>query len=315
MSGRTNQNRGVIEQLLGTVRYIVIAKNRTVIPCVMYTNFKVIHKDLPDILLSLRQKQAANLAGKFTDGWRLSHGNDQGDLPEFTNYDATPTARVNKVYANERLPEGASGDAHKFQQFQEYDVSLMLEQTLGSTKVKGSKEMSDLGATRALVDECFEHVYFSLEHYRSIESAEYGTLNPWVFVLFSQPGVQDMVRLDNLEAFKKSFTENVQTSTPTNPSPLEQTGPVPAKLKTAVVKRANMQDLQQQIFTVIFEQNNFVEVTETKSSVVRKATFNGLQVTVLVPALRKRARRGSLVIAGATFDQIFQPPQQQQPNQ
>lgn len=250
MSGRTNQNRGVIEQLLGTVRYIVIARNDTFIPCVMYTNFKVIHKDLPDILLSLRQKQAANLAGKFTDGWRFSHGNDHGDLPEFTNYDAA--ARVNKVYANERLPEGASGEAHKFQQFQEYDVNMMLEQTLGSTKVKGSKEMSDLGATRALVDECFEHVYFSLEHYRNIESTEYGTLNPWVFVLFSQPGVQDMIRLDKLEDFKKSFAENVQTSTTTNPSPLERTGAVPAGLKNATVTRRNMEKLQQDIFDVIF---------------------------------------------------------------
>ncbi len=63
-------------------------------------------------------------------------------------------------------------EEQKFQQFQEYDVSMMLKQQLNVTKVKGSKEMSDLGATRVVVDECFEHVYFSLEHYRAIKSQE-----------------------------------------------------------------------------------------------------------------------------------------------
>ncbi len=84
MSGRTNQNTGVVEQLLGGVRYAVQAKDGSLIPCVEYTKFQVIHAELPGILLRLRTKQVANLTSKFQDGWRYAHGNDQDHLPEFT---------------------------------------------------------------------------------------------------------------------------------------------------------------------------------------------------------------------------------------
>jgi hypothetical protein len=94
---------------------------------------------------------------------------------------------------------------------------------------------------------------------------------------------------------------------------------VPQQLKTTQVKKANMEDLRQQIFDVVFTQNNFVEAKKASSALVRKEMFNNLQVTVLVPATRKRARRNSLILNNVTFNQIFQPPPppppQQQPQQ
>lgn len=300
MSGRTNQNIGVVEQLLGAVRYAVRAKDGSLIPCVEYTKFQVIHAELPGILLSLRTKQAANLNFKFQDGWRYAHGNDQDHLPEFTVMALDGRGqKVAKLHDNVRLPDGASMEQQKFQQFQEYDVSMMLKQVLNVTKVKGSKEMSDLGATRVVVDECFEHVYFSLEHYREIESQEYGSLNPWVFVLFAQPGIQDMVRIDKLKDFKEAYEKHGE-------SDLTLTGAVPAELRGVKVTQRNKEGLQQAIFATVFAQNNFVE--DKQSSLVRKGTFNGKSVTILVPSEQRRQRRGSVVIGGNTLAQILQPP-------
>lgn len=301
MSDRVNQNIGVIGQLLKRVRYAVEAKNGSLIPCVEYTLFQVIHRDLPAILLGLRQKQCATLTAKFEDGWRLAHGNDNGDLPEFTVKAPDGTGKVvPKVHDNARLPTTASLEEQKYQQFQEYDVSMMLKQHLGTTKIKGSKEMSDLGATRVVVDECFEHVYFSLEHYREIEDNEFGTLNPWVFVLFSEPSIQDMVRLDKLDDFKKKFEEETRTRS------LARTGQVPANLYATKVTNAKKEDLVKLLFNTVFEQNNFVEDKEIGKSLVRKGKFGGITVTILVPAQQRRRRRGSLTIQNVTLATVLQ---------
>jgi hypothetical protein len=245
MSGRTNQNTGVIEQLLGGVRYAVQAKDGSLIPCVEYTKFQVIHSDLPGILLRLRTKQVANRTSKFQDGWRYAHGNDQDHLPEFTVMALNGQGqKVAKRHDNVRLADGATLEEQRFQQFQEYDVSMMLKQELNVTKVKGSKEMSDLGATRVVVDECFEHVYYSLEHYREIESQQYGSLNPWVFVLFAQPGIQDMVRIDKLKDFKAEYEKHGE-------SDLIKTGAVPAELQAPKITQKNKVGLQQAIFAAV----------------------------------------------------------------
>jgi hypothetical protein len=303
MSGRTNQNFGVVEQLLGGVRYAVEAKDGSLIPCVEYTKFQVIHAELPGILLRLRTKQVANLTSKFQDGWRYAHGNDQDHLPEFTVMALNGQGqKVAKRHDNVRLADGATMEEQKFQQFQEYDVSMMLKQELNVTKVKGSKEMSDLGATRVVVDECFEHVYFSLEHYREIESQQYGSLNPWVFVLFAQPGIQEMVRIDKLKDFKEAYEKSIDVQS----SELAKTGAVPASLLGAKVTQKTKEGLQQAIFSTVFAQNNFVE--DKQSSIVRKGTFNSKSVTILVPSEQRRQRRGSLVISGNTLAQILQPP-------
>ena len=66
--------------------------------------------------------------------------------------------------------------------------------------------------------------------------------------------------------------------------------------------------LQQAIFATVFAQNNFVE--DKQSSLVRKGTFNGKSVTILVPSEQRRQRSGSLVISGNTLAQILQPPPQ-----
>jgi hypothetical protein len=179
MSDSTDRqsNYGLYEPLVADVRYAVKARNGSLVPCISYLKFQIIHPDLPKKLWSAQNWRACDTLSHFEGGaWRFSHGNVDGDLPEW-EIDG-------KVYQQE-TSRFLGEDQHRFQQFQEFDVRAMLHIT-GDT---ASKEAADPGAMRVCVDECFEHVYFTLNHYRDIKVAKHTDLvNPWMLVLFDGLG-------------------------------------------------------------------------------------------------------------------------------
>jgi len=247
---RVKTNEGLYDQLVKKVDYIVIGKNQSYIPCVPVQNFSVINKDLPTILKNIRYLQAHTLGGKLDDNaWRLSHGNDMDFLPEFN--------LKNKVFPNTR-EKFRSTESHKMQQFQEYDVSKLLEGD-------ASKEVSDIGAMRIIVDECFQHVYFTIEHYRPTvqgkltKAQRLGTQaidawNPYIFVLFEPP-------------------------------PPENLKPIGSKEKSKGTPSATDK---------MFVETNIIEVKT--SNKVTMAEFNGSKVTVIYPAIQRRGRSNSFQI-------------------
>jgi hypothetical protein len=245
--GREKTNEGLYGLLVQNVRWVVIAKGGSLIPCVSAEAFTVIHKRLPVIMRELRYQQAHQWTGKLDgNAWRLSHGNDMDYLPEFNV--------SNKIFANTR-DDTRSVEDHKLQQFQEYDVNRL---TGGSD----SKEVDDSGAMRIIVDECFQHVYFTIEHYRpTIEGkitksqksgqAKVEAASPYIFVLFEMPLEEVQSKVKSKKATK---------------SPLDEA----------------------------FEANN---ITETMlNSRCLKAMFRGQEVTVINPAVQKRGRSGSFAI-------------------
>ncbi len=57
--------------------------------------------------------------------------------------------------------------------------------SLGIKGDEASKEAADPGAMRVVVDECFQHVYFTLNHYRDIMVSKHAeAVNPWILVMF-----------------------------------------------------------------------------------------------------------------------------------
>jgi len=249
LGDRPKTNEGLYNQLVTQVHYVIIAKNGSYIPCVPVHNFSVINKELPNELIKIRRVQAHTWTGKLDgNAWRLSHGNDKDNLPEFNV--------TNKRFANER-DDSRSTESHKVQQFQEYDVSVLCSRT-------SSKEVSDLGAMRVIGDECFEHVYFTIEHYRPTVQGKVtvahksgkksiDAFNPYIFVLFELPPPEEKVSLKRCK--KKEPTL----------SPTDQ----------------------------MFSATNIVEVKEGTGNKFQTAVFNGKTVTVLYPAAQKRGRANS----------------------
>ncbi len=277
---RLKTNEGLISKLVGTVKYAVRARNGSLIPCVAVGNFSVIHANLPGILQQLRYDLASSRSSKMDGGWRYSHGNNEGNLPEFTvgdklfanprermddfdhqytdsigeTFTLTPDMVEERRYGDER-PKILRSD-EQFQQFQEYDISHLLN-------AKPSKEVDDLGAMRAIVDECFQHVYFTTEHYRPVVEgkitkamkegkAQIQGFNPFIFVLFEPPPQPQIV----------------------TPGKKKQTGPSQTDL--------------------MFQDTNITE--EKFGSKNATDTYNGMAVTVIMPHIQRRGRRNSLIL-------------------
>lgn len=252
---RAKTNQGLYDKLVQNVKYIVMAKGGSCIPCVSVDRFSVINPNLPYLLSKIRYLQAHTLTGKLDgNAWRLSHGNDKDFLPEFNI--------TNKVFANvrrnDRTNEDNNPDAHKMQQFQEYDVRVLLGR-------ESSKEVSDLGAMRVIVDECFEHVYFTIEHYRPTVQGkitvsqksgkqDIDALSPYIFVLFEPPPLP-------------------QTELVIKPKKKSEPGPSATDL--------------------LFKDTNITEVKAFGKK--QTLVFNGQTVTEIYPACQKRGRSNSFM--------------------
>ena len=252
---RAKTNQGLYDKLVQNVKYIVLSKGGSCIPCVSVEKFSVINPNLPYLLSKIRYLQANTLSGKLDgNAWRLSHGNDKDFLPEFNI--------TKKVFANERRNDRTNEDnnpeAHKMQQFQEYDVRVLLDR-------ESSKEVSDLGAMRVIVDECFEHVYFTIEHYR--------------------PTVQGKIT-----ASQKSGKEDIEALSPYifvlfEPPPLPET--------ELVIKPRKKSEPASSATDQLFKETNITEVKA--SGKIKTLIFNGLPVIEIYPACQKRGRSNSFM--------------------
>jgi hypothetical protein len=195
-------NYGLYDLLVKDVAYAVKARNGSLIPAVPYDRFQVVHSDLPKKLWGIQDFRACDAESLGGGGfWRFSHNNEDGDLPEW-EFDG-------KTYAQEstRILDETQ---HRFQQFQEIDVRALL----GIKGDQASKEAADPGAMRIVVDECFAHVYFTLNHYRDIMVEKHqDAVNPWVLVLYDTVwGIWKPVSTD------KAFTMTNITEAATGPS-------------------------------------------------------------------------------------------------
>jgi hypothetical protein len=166
-------NYGLYEQIVDNVAYAVRARNGSLIPMVPYRAFKIVHAALPEKLWRIQDFRACDGEHVGEGGvWRYSHNNEDGDLPQW-EVDG-------KTYFQESTRD-LSVDQHRFQQFQEIDVRALL----GIKGDEASKEAADPGAMRVVVDECFQHVYFTLNHYRDIMVSKHAeAVNPWMLVMF-----------------------------------------------------------------------------------------------------------------------------------
>jgi len=166
-------NYGLYEKIVENVAYAVKARNGSLIPIVPYRSFKVVHAGLPEKLWHIQDFRACDGEHLGEGGaWRYSHNNEDGDLPEWE--------LDGQTYAQEATRD-LSLDQHRFQQFQEIDVRALL----GIKGDEASKEAADPGAMRIVVDECFQHVYFTLNHYRDIVVSKHvAAVNPWILVMF-----------------------------------------------------------------------------------------------------------------------------------
>lgn len=248
---RLKTNEGLYPKLVQNIKYVVISKGGSYIPCVSVDKFSLVSADLPDQLKKIRFVQAHTLTSKLDDNaWRLSHGNDMDFLPEFNI--------TNKVFANER-DNFRSTESHKMQQFQEYDVSKLVKKV-------SSKEVDDLGAMRVIVDECFQHVYFTIEHYRpTVEgkitvsqksgAQDIEAVNPYIFILFEPPPLEKKTNSET-----NSGKKNKPASSPTD---------------------------------LLFEDTNITEVKEFGKP--KTTTFKGFPVTVIYPGAQKRGRSNSFM--------------------
>jgi hypothetical protein len=176
-------NYGLYQDLVKDLRYAVVAKNGSLIPAVDSQMFQMIHPDLPDKLYEAAAFSASDATSHFEDGyWRFSHQDWGENLPQWTAEQEGKTV----VFSQETRPlESLSIEDHRFQQFQELDVAKFL----GVAKKSGSatKEVDDIGAMRIIVDECFQHVYFTSNHYREIMVDKHRDfVNPYIFVMFSK---------------------------------------------------------------------------------------------------------------------------------
>ena len=203
-------NRHAYYELQEHATLAVRAGNGTIIPGVPVHQFEVIGPHLPAALRAARRRQAfRHNRRKFHDGWRLSHGNSEGHLPQPT----VNEQQFNIEFTAQQAQGQQRAQWHHAQRFQEYDVfSLVALQSWGRGFTEEFDEflqsvcpnpstisdqecddyqdtfrmmhegrfinefsrhvIQDPGAMRIVVDECFQHVYFSLNHYHPIRAQD-----------------------------------------------------------------------------------------------------------------------------------------------
>ena len=203
-------NRHAYYELQDHATLAVRAGNGTIIPGVPVHQFGVIGPHLPNALRAARRCQAfRHNRRKFHDGWRLSHGNSEGHLPQPT----VNEQQFNTEFTAQQAQAQQRAQWHHAQRFQEYDVfSLVALQAWGQdfrTEFNEFLEsvcpdpnsisdrdyddyqdtfrmihegrfagefsrrlVQDPGAMRIVVDECFQHAYLSLNHYHPIRAQD-----------------------------------------------------------------------------------------------------------------------------------------------